>query len=303
MRSDSTRRSVIVWGAFGFLCGITSLEWLIPPAVTGITPLQRLGTAYAGAGVCAAVFAIAKGSRNKSVAILWRILPASMMFLGVPAILLDSLEGMTSSATTSLLFTATPVVVVLVSSVRELEGESTFQRLLVPALVGLSGALCVLPVDLPSSVQEWVGLAVALISVTMAGFAGVWLHDQVRVVSVPEGIAVVCFWNGLLLLGWCAVRGLLVWKLTVPDQGIELAFTGLQVTLVLLLLYLVREMEPVRLSARYLLVPLLTVGEGFVAMRPQLSVRLMVGFGLLCVGAWSLLRPGRVESGRLLSLR
>ncbi len=61
---------------------------------------------------------------------------------------------------------------------------------------------------------------------------------------------------------------------------------------VMLLVYLVREMSPVALGARFLLVPLLTTAEGFVLVRPEITWRLLAGALLLGFGAVQLLRQG-----------
>jgi drug/metabolite transporter (DMT)-like permease len=72
---------------------------------------------------------------------------------------------------------------------------------------------------------------------------------------------------------------------------------------VLLIIWLLREMSPVRFASRYLLIPLLTVLESYVLVRPEWTVRMGFGTVLLALGAGVLLfgKAGEEETG--LSLR
>ena len=76
---------------------------------------------------------------------------------------------------------------------------------------------------------------------------------------------------------------------------------------VLLIVWLLRVMAPVRFSARYLVIPLLTVVESFVVERPEVTVRIVCGTILLAVGAGALLfwkargRGGGVVASLILS--
>ncbi|MEO6807413.1 MAG: hypothetical protein ABI286_13155 [Edaphobacter sp.] len=72
---------------------------------------------------------------------------------------------------------------------------------------------------------------------------------------------------------------------------------------VLLIVWLLREMSPVRFAARYLLIPLLTVLESYVLMRPAWSLRMGFGTVLLAVGVGMLLFWKATEEETGLSLR
>ena len=62
-------------------------------------------------------------------------------------------------------------------------------------------------------------------------------------------------------------------------------------------------MEPVRLAARFLAVPLLTIVEGVVVLRPELTWRVVVGVGLMVGAVGMLVVSRRVEEVSSLSLR
>ena len=65
---------------------------------------------------------------------------------------------------------------------------------------------------------------------------------------------------------------------------------ALDLPAVFLLIWLIREIPPSRLSARFLLVPLVTVLEGFAAAPRTLEWRSALAIGLLCVGGFTLLQ-------------
>jgi hypothetical protein len=72
---------------------------------------------------------------------------------------------------------------------------------------------------------------------------------------------------------------------------------------VLLIVWLLREMPPIRFAARYLVIPLLTVLESYVVMRPEWTVRMGFGTVLLAAGAGMLLFLKAGEEEAVLSLR
>jgi len=66
---------------------------------------------------------------------------------------------------------------------------------------------------------------------------------------------------------------------------------------------LLRGMSPVRFGARYLVVPLVTVVEGYVLLRPELTLRMGFGVALLAGSAAFLLAAPGVDERAGLSLR
>jgi drug/metabolite transporter (DMT)-like permease len=77
---------------------------------------------------------------------------------------------------------------------------------------------------------------------------------------------------------------------------VDAGVTGLTVVIL-------RSMDPVRFSSRFLIIPLVTVLEGLVLLRPAVTSRLVVGIALLAVGAGCLIlekEPGKEE---ILTLR
>ena len=112
-RHLSVWRRWVVWCAFALLCLMTSLEWVIPPATTEVPSLQRQGLMYVIVGLCGTARLGLSRTTRVSVARWGWIALAGALFLGVPAILLDTVNGAVSSVSATVVLAMTPVIVLL----------------------------------------------------------------------------------------------------------------------------------------------------------------------------------------------
>jgi hypothetical protein len=112
----------------------------------------------------------------------------------------------------------------------------------------------------------------------------------------------VCLSNTVFLLFCSGVRGELVWGWSGLASVVSLS-SLVDLAEVVLLVWLLREMVPVRFAARYLVIPLLTLVESYALMRPELTVRVISGVVLLAAGAGMLLFFKDGEEETVLSLR
>lgn len=294
-----------MWTAFLLLCLLIASEWFVLPVVAGDVPsLERQALIDAALGVGALIGALIPGGRSAEWARLrtgwWRLAVGCILFFCMPVILVDAVSGQVPATSISALFALTPVVVVLTVARSSGEG-SDLQRLLVPALMGLGGVLCVLPFELPASVREWGAFAVVSLAVVLAGAAAVWLHPLLKAAGIWEGIAIAGGCSAVVLLGWCGVRGELVLRMSALRGELSLISAARMIE-TLLIIWLLREMEPIRFSARYLVISLMTIVEGFVLLRPTVTGRLVIGIVLLAVGAWWMLAARARESQKSLAL-
>ena len=131
-------------------------------------------------------------------------------------------------------------------------------------------------------------LAAVGASVILVGLASVRLHRLLRGLGFAEAIAIAGIANAIFLLGWSAVRGEMVWR-TAEFASTVSPSSLVDVLEVLLIVWLLRDMAPIRFAARYLAIPLLTILESFVLMRPEWTVRMVSGTILLAAGAGTLL--------------
>ncbi|MCU1223316.1 MAG: hypothetical protein JWQ42_1409 [Edaphobacter sp.] len=293
------RRSL--WIVFSVFCLLSSAVWLIPPGAGDALPLlEQQCLLYVVAGLGALLF-VKRGVWARIAELRWaRLAIAGVIFLSVPAVLIESVGSRVPAVNRSAAFALLPAVVVLVTVSRSNAEEG--RRFLAPSLMAFGGVLLLLPVALPGSAREWAMLAVVCLAVGLVAIAGVWIYQLLQAVAVVDAIALMCLVNALSLLTWCSVTGSLVWQWSEFGTMVSIASLVDLVTLVLLI-WLLREMSPVRFAARYLLIPLLTVVEGYIVLRPELTVRMGAGAALLTAGAAWILFSKVTGDEAVLSLR
>jgi len=293
-----------LWIAFAALCILSGTFWLIPDSMTSeVPPLERQGLVFGGVGL-AAVFFAGRVLRNRIGDLQWVWLAvAAMGFFGVPIVVAGYVRGSVPAISRSALFAMVPVVVVLVVAASDrAEGESSARQLLVPALTGLGGLLLLLPLDLSRSVWGYLMLVLVCAAVVLVGLANVWLYRLLRGFRFAEAIAIAGLSNAIFLLGWSVVREDVVWRW--GGLGSIVSISSLvDVLEVMLIVWLLREMQPTRFAARYLVIPLLTILESYVVMRPDWTVRMGFGTLLLAAGAGALLFWKVSDEETVLSLR
>jgi hypothetical protein len=267
-----------------------------------LPPLERQGLLFGGIGLVALLFA-RHGLLIRSRELQWvRSAAAAVGFFGVPIVVGEYVRGSVPGISRSALFGMVPVVVVLAVAAGDRREGEVARRLLVPALTGLSGLLLLLPLEFSGSVRGLLMLVLVCVAVVLVGLASVWLHRLLRGVRFAEAIAMVGLANGFVLLGWSIVREDVVWRW--GGLGSIVSITSLvDVAEVVLIVWLLREMLPVRFAARYLVIPLLTILESYALMRPDWTVRMGFGTLLLAAGGGALLfwKAGNEET--VLSLR
>ena len=288
-----TRR---LWVGFAALCLLAGSGWALDEAIPG--QLHGLARVAVHDGVLAMVFGLVSLHDQSKPKRAWlQIVLAAMGMFAVPQIVFGAAAGHVSGMTELLVFLLVPTVVVFVVAQQRAgfgAGESALVYL-APALAGLLGAVELLPFDLPQSgVGRW-WLAAIVGSAVLAGCAAVRLHTLLRGVAVFRGAAVMFGAAGLAAaafvgldwsgdLGWNS--GAAMWELV--------RLVVVEVPILLLTVWLLREMKPIRFSARVLMVPLIMILEGYVLERPPVDWTTGLGVVLLAGGAVGLLRADSV---------
>jgi hypothetical protein len=291
-----------LWIAFVVLCVLSGTSWAIPREMSdGLPPLEQQGVLFGVIGLTALLFGGRRGWSRKMDLRYVRLAAAAMGFFGVPIVVAEYARGSVPAISRSALFAMVPVVVVMVVAAGE-SAERGARLFLMPALAGLGGLLLLLPLAFSSSARGWMMLAVVCAAVILVGLASVWLYRLLRGVALADALAVVGLANAVFLLVWSAVREEVVWRGNRLASVISIASLT-DVVEVLLITWLLREMPPIRFAARYLVIPLLTVLESYVVMRPEWTVRMGFGTALLAAGGGMLLFLQGGEEETVLSLR
>ena len=286
----------VVWITFAAVCVLSATSWIVRRS-EGLPALELQGIRYGLIGLVA--FFVARG-RVRFGSVGLRVAAAGVGFFGVPMVVGEWARVGVPEISRSALFAMVPVVVVMVVAAGD--EERGVRRFLVPALVGLGGLLLLLPLGFSSSVRGRLMQAAVCLAVVPVGLSSVWLYRLLRGWTLAEALAVVCLSNAVFLLISSAVRGELVWQWSELASVVSLS-SLVDLVEVVLLVWLLREMMPVRFAARYLVIPLLTLLEGYGLMQPELTVRFISGVVLLAVGAGMLLFFEAGEEETVLSLR
>jgi drug/metabolite transporter (DMT)-like permease len=294
-----------VWAAFAGLCIVAGSSWVVPPAMgDGLPSLEEQGLLFGVIGLIALLFSGRGIWARRGVSRLARIGAAAIAFFGLPIVINEYAGASVSSITRSALFAIVPVVVGLViaagdAGTREERGA---RRFLVPALVGVGGLLLLLPLQFSGSPRGRIMLGLICAAVVLVGFASVWLYRPLGEVAAVPAIAIVSVANAIFLLVCSAVHEDMVWQWRRMESVVSIS-SGVDVVEVLLFVWLLREMGPIRFAARYLVIPLVTILESFVVVRPQMTARIGFGTVLLAAGAGMLLFLRDGEEETVLSLR
>jgi len=173
---------------------------------------------------------------------------------------------------------------------------------MVPSVVGLGGALLLSPPESPGSVRRWLFLGLVMGCCVVVALAGVWMHRLMQGVGVAAAVAVIALGSASALglygaaVGWPALG----WRVVAGEMLRCIVF---DLPVVWLTVWLAREMNAARLSARFLLVPLVTVAEGYAVERGPLELKTLLAVGLLCAGGVMLLVWDEPEGVAGLGLR
>ena len=305
MLSDGgSRTRWTIWSAFALLCVLVSSSWLLPVGANdGPSSMARQSYFFCTLGLVAALLASRSlwGRLREREWVLLRLAALSVMLLGVPAAASEWAQGGVPDVSQSALFALVPFVVVMVAMGRETVAGEEFgvRRFFAPALAAFGGALFLLSFNFPVSVRGRTMFAVLLLAVVAVGFASAWIYRLLRGFGMMEALAVVGLSNAVFLAA-CNLFSGGSWSGVLSLISISSLCYLLELVL---LVWLLREMSPVRLAARYLVVPLLAVLEGVAILRPAFTVRMGAGLVLLVGGTGYILLSRRQNSDAVLSIR
>lgn len=220
---------------------------------------------------------------------------AALIGLGlfaVPALLIHLAAPYVADLTRTALFSFTPVFAVVFEPYLGRPNASQSRSALLAALVSVSGALFLFPVNLPGSPQSFCALCAVLLATLCVAAVNC---RAVRVACAPDApapiataaIAAAAAAVALSLVSTSAEPALITTATLVP----ELVWTTLvDLPALLLLFWLMRRITAARMTLRFILAPVLTGIFGLILFQPPVGLRAVAGLALMALGAaWMLL--------------
>jgi drug/metabolite transporter (DMT)-like permease len=223
--------------------------------------------------------------------------------LGLPAILAQLVAGSISAYTVSAIFAFLPIPVILVLTQQDSNADQTHdaRRLFAPALSAITGLLFLIPTDLPHSTRGRYLLPFTCVCLIVVAIASVHIYDELQKATLPQALSIILFTNGCFLLAAAVVTGHLSLDNLRPSALLSLS-NALYLVVNILQVVLFRSLAPLLLSTRYLLIPLLSILQGLVLLRPQFTLQMASGLLLLIGGLTWFFATARAEETRSNSL-
>jgi drug/metabolite transporter (DMT)-like permease len=274
------------------LCLIWGSTWLaIRVVVSDVPPLLAAAVRFLAAAVL--LFALALLQRRpwpKGESQWTAILVLSISIMAVPYGLLFWAEQYVTSSMTAVLFSATPLVVALLTP---LLTHRTIPRGAVLAMVVAFGGLLVLfYTGLRANPRALLGGAAVLVAMTLSSWSVIYakerLHDVDSVVATALqllGGAVVLFWGTWAL----EARRHAVW--TRPAL-VAMGFLTLFGSCAAFVIYywLLKRMQPYQLATTSLVVPVVAVLEGALFAREPVPLMMVIVIAIVLASVGSVLR-------------
>ena len=271
------------WSAFAALCLLTGSGWILDAALPAALP-GAFESLFDNASL-ALLFFLANRPRPRFPV---KVLGYLALLLAVPGALVSLVDGRLSTTTIVLIYTLIPAATIFFAAQ---SSESDLLSLLGPALAEVAGAALILPFALPQSAAAWSWLGAIVLSALAAAMAALRLHTLLAgspLLPVAAQAAAACSLVALpLYLGLRPTIVLLTWPQALLSESVHLAV--LAATL-LLTVRLLRDLGPIAFSTRCLLIPLVTIVEGYALLHPIASWTLPAGILLIVGGSLLLLR-------------
>lgn len=278
-----------VWLGFGLYCLLAGSTWLATAYLTPTWPeLLRLSIHDAILCVAFCFVCVARGERCSFQTGIEAAICCGFLFAGA-SFTAAGAGGSVSMTTQVLIFTLVPAVTVFLMGQREETGDGL--RMLVPVLAGAAGLALLLPFEWPTTSIGWGWFAALVACAVVLAVAAIRLRGLLRreplfliaalgcgAASLLAGLGWRLFQSGSFELHTVQVVEELLWAIVIDGM------------LVLLILWLVKRLNPVTVSVRFLFVPWVTIVGGLVMMRPSIAWTSLIGLLLtLSTGTYVLI--------------
>ena len=277
------------------LCLLWALDGLGPdlfPVLrdSQLPAMERQAITYSLLAAVAASYAVTQRAKwpGGRTALAW--VGIGLLLFATPVLLVAAAQGWVSQLERVAIFSLTPVFAVVLEphlGNAEHRGSSA----LLAALAAVAGTLCIFPLNVPSSPSA-VTAVIAIVAAAACAATGnclaVRLASSQSNPSLASSAAFACGSAALAfaVAGACTEHA--QWH--VSQSVTQLVWIALiDLPALLLIFWLLRCMSAVRMTTRYILVPLLIVLAGIALEQPAVTTRMVLGTILMAVGAMGLL--------------
>jgi len=292
------RRAVAALVLLSFFWALDGLAPdLFPILRHGSLPgMERQAITFAFLAAGAIVFAIARRNKRptRRHAIAWAA--TGVLMLALPVLLTFAAQAWVSQLDRVAIFSLTPVMAAVLEPHI---GNATHRSngALLAGLIAVAGVLAIFPLSVPGTPAATLAV---LAVVTAAACAAIGNCIAVRLATsyAEFSVAVCAAWMCSAAAIAFAVASACVernhWQF--PPSAIQILWLVLvDVPPLLLLFWLLSRMSASRMTARFVLAPLLTVAAGIALEQPQITARVAIGVALLATGAAWLLAANEKE--------
>ena len=296
-------------GALFLLSLLWALDGLGPdlfPALrhSPMSAMERQAVTFAVLAMLAAAYARKRCASLPVRQDLVKWAAIGLLLFTVPALITAFTQGWVSQLERVAIFSLTPVFAVVFEPHLG-SGAHRGSGGLTAALAGVAGALCIFPLSIPGTP----GAAAAALALVLAvACLAIGNCIAVHLASSHSGGALA--FCAAFACGSAAVVFAVASAITEHAQSLlpldvpQLVWLVIiDVPALILLFWLLREMSAVRMTARFILAPLLTILAGIALEQPAVTTRMVLGVALMGAGSmWLVFAPDEVsEKGTFLN--
>jgi hypothetical protein len=224
----------------------------------------------------------------------WQVVLLAAAVFIIPDAVIEGAGASVNGLSEALVFTLVPAVVVFAIAQQSFDFgmKSDPRQLLGPALAGVFGAAFLIPFSTPPTLEGKLWLAALVASVILAGLAAVRLHTLLQGIPVAAAAALTSGAMAVIGLGFSHANGPAFAALAADHRALlleTLQTLWLDAPLLLLSLWITRDLPPLTVVTRYPLVLLVTIIESYFLLHGAATLPMLAG-GILMAGsaAWLL---------------
>ncbi len=258
---------------------------LAPESTTAAMPaMERQALEFALPAAAVALFALLRRKPWPAGREGFAWMLAGMELFLLPTLLVHLSVGWINQLTRAALFSLVPVLAVVVDPY--LGSGETSGKGLAAALAAVMGTFLVFPATVPGSlagVAGWCATLAAALCIAAGNCSAVPLARRSH--SLAPAVAIAC---GTAAAGFAVTSALTEHAVSpLTGSGLESLIGAAIATL--LIFWLLRRMDAVPMTTRYVVAPLIANLAAVVLFRPIVSLRAGLGLGLIAAGAGWLL--------------